>query len=110
MRRQHHQVEADQRIAGRRLGLEDIECRAGDMAGRRASARALSTRRPPRAQLMIDAALHAGYGGGIDDVAGLVGQGVCSDTKSARRSSSSKGTFSTPSSIARSATGKDRRR
>ena len=29
-------------------------------------------------------------------------RGVCSDTKSARRSSSSKGTFSTPSSIARS--------
>ena len=104
MRRHHHLLQAVQGVVGRRLRLEDVEGGARHLAGAQGPIRALSTTRPPRAQLMIlDAAPHAGDRRGIDDVAGLVGERRVQRDEIGPAQQLLEFTFSTPSSMARSA-------
>ena len=78
MRRAHDGIEAEELVRGRRLGFEDVERRARDMArfqrlvervlDDEAAARAIDDPHPP---------LAFGDRRRIDDVAGLVGQAAC---------------------------------
>ena len=106
VRRDHNLGMADQGvIRRRRLGVEDVDRRAGDLAAIEGFQRAASSIRPPRAQLMMrtDGFIMAISRAPIRLRVSAV-SGVCRVRKSQRpQRSSSRATLSTPNSSALSA-------